>query len=459
VGAPATDALRPGAVVDCFRIGEPIHAGGLGAVHAVTRVSGPDDGFPLVMKIPSLGPGQPPENVVTFEMERMILATLRGPHSPRFVAAGDLAAQPYLVMERIEGRSLAALEGPIAFAEVARIGSAVAEALAAVHLQDVIHLDVKPSNVILRGGEAVLIDFGLARHLHHPDLLGEESRSPIGSAPYVSPEQVLGLRSDPRSDLFSLGAMLYELATGELPFGFPTSLGGLRQRLWIDPEPPRARRPELPDWLQEVILRCLEPDPKARDATAGEVALALAHPERVTVTERGRRLRRAGARRRLVRWIEQLQFPSAPAPERAAGASVVLVAIATHHRNEKRNEAIRAELRREVASDPRTRLACVAVIRPAADPAEATTTRIRELLVLRHWTEPLNVPPGQVTHQVIESLDPVEALLDYARRNAVDRMIVGAPPADAPLGSVGTVAIRLMADAPCTVTIVRPRAP
>src|SRR5512139_2349498 len=226
----------------------------------IYAVSGPDAGFPLLMKVPRLGHGEPAESVVSFEVEQMVLGALKGPHVPRYVAAGDLARQPYLVMEHVEGRSLKDWtdRAPLPAAEVASLGAAVATALHALHLQEAIHLDLKPSNVIVRpDGQAVLVDFGLARHGHYPDLLAEEIRSPIGSAPYISPEQVMGVRWEPRSDVFALGAILYELATGRLPFGAPTSLAALRKRLWRDPPPPRALAPGVPEWLQELILRCV----------------------------------------------------------------------------------------------------------------------------------------------------------------------------------------------------------
>ena len=76
----------------------------------------------------------------------------------------------------------------------------------------------------------------------------------MGSPAWIAPEQVVGVRGDPRSDLFAIGVILYELATGELPFGAPATTGGLRQRMWMDPAPPRAIAPEVPPWLQEVIL-------------------------------------------------------------------------------------------------------------------------------------------------------------------------------------------------------------
>src|SRR5262249_39475917 len=152
--------------------------------------------------------------------------------------------------------------------------------------------DLKPDNVLLRrNGEAVLLDFGLAWHARFPDLLAEEDRFEAGSAPYLSPEQLLGVRGDPRSDVFSLGVILYELATGELPFGMPVSRGGLRQRLWLPPDPPATLSPEVTPVLQEIILRCLESQAEKRYRSAAHVAFDLRHPAQVPLTERAFRTR------------------------------------------------------------------------------------------------------------------------------------------------------------------------
>lgn len=464
----ATSMPEPGSVLDGFRIEERLHAGGMGVVF---RVTGPDTGFPLIMKVPRLGPGEPGEAVVTFEVERTVLGALKGPHVPRLVAAGDLDKLPYLVMERVEGRSLSEWVGkePLPPAEVARLGAALAAALHALHLQEAIHLDVKPSNVIVRpGGEAVLIDFGLAHHGHFPDLLAEEFRHPMGSAPYISPEQANGIRNDSRSDLFSLGALLYQLATAALPYGAPTSPAGLRKRLWTDPVPPRALVKDVPEWLQEVILRCLEPDPVERYASAAQIGFDLTHPDQVAVSERGRRLKTASMGTRLLRRI-RAAGSEADSPARLgahlADAPIVLVAIATHHTNEARNEALRAAVRRLVTAGEQTRLSCVTVIRPTSELVGAdraqdpTAQRIKHLVALRHWAESLKLPAGQVSFHVLEGSDPAAALLEYARVNQVDHLVIGAPPRDVTLGGLlGTVATRVSEAAPCTVTVVRTRA-
>jgi eukaryotic-like serine/threonine-protein kinase len=462
------DLPQPGEVVDGFLVGERIHAGGMGVI---CRVTGPEHGFPMLMKVPRLGPGEPATSVISFEVEQMVLAALSGPHVPRFVAAGDLERRPYLVMEEIAGASLKELvpRAPLPAEEVARLGIAIATALHAMHQQDAIHLDLKPANVLFRAtGEAVLIDFGLAHHAHYPDLLAEEYRRPIGSAPYISPEQVVGERSDPRSDLFALGVILYELATGRLPFGSPTSEAGLRRRLWRDPPPPRALEPALPEWLQEVVLRCLEPDASRRPASAAQVAFDLAHPDQIAITERGRRTRPAGPLARAKRFILAAGYEPAPllAPStQLSAASIVLAAIATQHDNEAQFSALRDAVRRVLDRAEGRRLACATVIRPISElggsraDETAARQRLKHLAILRHWAEPLGLPAGQVSFHVIESGDAAGALLDYARTNGVDHIVIGAPPPDVPLrGVLGTVSTKVAIEAPCTVTLVRPTA-
>ena len=485
--------LAPGTEIDGFRIGPWIHTGGMAIIYAVT--GGPSDpGFPTIMKVPRLGPGEPAESVVSFEVEQTVLAAVKGPHVPRFVAAGDLSRHPYLVMEQVEGRPLTEWvdRAPIPAEEVAALGAALATALHGLHLQETIHLDVKPSNVIIRpSGEAVLVDFGLARHAHYPDLLAEEIRSPIGSAPYVSPEQVMGVRWEPRSDVFALGVILYELATGALPFGDASTRSAVRRRLWRDPVPPRGRVPAVPEWLQEVILRCLAPLPRGRYPSAAQAAFELANPEQVGITARGRRTRRDGPLAVFRRWLAAtgLEPGEGPPPTvRLAGPSIVLVAIATQHLDEPQQEALRDAVRRMRAARGAQRLACLTVIKPTpelggdTEEESATSQRIKHLVLLRRWAQPLGLGPGQISFHVVESSDASDAIVKYARANQVDHILIGAPPREVALqgmlGAVssrvppdavpeplqlarllGTVSSKVAADAPCTVTVVRPPPP
>jgi serine/threonine protein kinase len=462
--------LQAGDVIDGFTLGERLHGGGMGIIFRATPPPGRTDlDFPLLIKVPRLGPGEPSETVVTYEVEVTVHGALTGPHVPRFVAAGDLAVRPYLVMEYVQGRSLRDWtgKGPVAIEEVTRLGAALARAIHALHLQEVVHLDLKPANVMIRGdGEAVLIDFGLARHAHFPDLLAEEFRHPMGSGPYISPEQVLGVRHDSRSDVFALGVILYELVTGTYPFGAPTTQRGLRHRLWHMPISPRRLVPACPEWLQEVILRCLEAQAADRYASAAQVAVDLSHGEQVTVGERGRRLRRPGLGTLLKRWIMATGYEPSPLDrpsQQLATASIVLVAVATRHKNEQRFQVLRGVVKPLLASDPDRRLTCVTVIPPASELAggkeedAGTARRIRHLVRLRNWAEPLGLPPERLSYHVIESGDPAGALLEYARFNQVDHLVIGAPPADVPMK--GTfVSTRVAAEATCSVTVVRSRA-
>jgi nucleotide-binding universal stress UspA family protein len=265
--------------------------------------------------------------------------------------------------------------------------------------------------------------------------------------------------------VFALGAVLYQLATGRLPFGSPTTPHALRARLWRDPAPPRAVAPGVPEWLQEVILRCLEPDADARYATAAQVALDLSAPESVAVTERGRRTARLGLGARVRRWAAVLGHERAPGPSpraRIARAPVILVAVATTREDEARFEALREGVRRILARAGEARLACVAVIPPSAELAErdedtATRRRIRHLTILRHFAAPLRLPPERLSAHVLEASDPAEAILGHARANAVDHVVIGAAPANVPAALRGaTVSMRVAAAAPCTVTLVRP---
>ena len=459
----ASARFRPGSEIDGFVLGQKIHVGAMALIY---RLTGPNGLLPLVMKIPRLGPGEAAANVVCFEVERMVLGAIFSRHVPTLVAVGDVETTPYLVMEYVEGPLLGDWVGraPVAAEEIARLGAALALALHEVHRRDIVHLDVKPANVLYRAsGDAVLIDFGLAHHAHFPDLLAEEFRFPVGNWPYMSPEQVLGVRCDPRSDIFAFGAILYELATGRLPFGRPTSIAGLRKRLHRDPAPPRAIVPDVPEWLQEIIFHCLEVDARDRYASAADLAFDLAHQDQVAITERGARRRGAGWGTRFRRWVRAAGFEPAPCPPpstQAAAAPIVLVAIATHQGNAALLEALRVAVLRLIATDNQCRVACLTVMpREPELGAErfedsATSLHIKHLLELRLWAKPLGLPEERVTCHVIESDKPVDALIDYAKFNDVEQIFIGATGAEA-RGSIGSIASKVVAGAPCSVTVVR----
>lgn len=466
--------LKPGLSIDGFELIAPLHEGGMATLW---RVSHPDHTMPLLMKLARVGYGEAATQIVGFEVERMILQQLSGPYVPRFIAGGDYQDQPWLVMEHLAGETLRPLldSAPLPPQQVAELGALAATAIHALHQQHVIHLDIKPSNLLrradstpysgaLHNGMIALIDFGLSHHAHLPDLLGEQFNVPIGTAPYIAPEQVLGQRDEPRSDLFALGVTLYHLATGERPFGNPGSPAGLRRRLYRDPVPPRAIRAEIPRWLQEVILRCLEVDPDARHATAAQLAHDLQHPEQVALTERADRSHRDGRLTVMRRWWQS--HGRDREPRKAVGdhldqAPLLMVAIDLKHEDAALCAALRGNLQRIVSTFPHSRLACVTVMRTARIgldsnlDAEGRNRHVKRLIALRDWIRPLGLDEHRVTVHVLEHSDPAHALLDYARDNGVDHLIMGARGVTGMRRILGSVSAQVVAEAPCTVTVVR----
>lgn len=459
--------LKQGDTIDGFQILEKLHEGGMASIYRASQ-TGLD--LPLVIKIPHLGFGSHPACYVGFEVEQMILAALSGPHVPKFIAKGDLETAPYIVMEYIEGPSLHDFLGKLEAdaGEIARRVSALASAVHDLHRQNVVHLDIKPANVLYRpSGEAVLIDFGLAHHAHLPDLVEEAFHVPVGTSAYISPEQVAGIRCDPRSDIFSIGVILYQLATGQLPFGAPKTMQGFRKRLYVDPVPPRSINPGLPEWLQEIILRCLEVQAADRYATAAQLAFDLSHPEQVPITTRGTRRERAGwltvARRWLDAWHKPPGVCVAPAVH-LAEAPHILLALDTACGDEALFQALRDTVRRVVAAEEHCRITCVTVLEPALLLEEgrlefANSLYTQRLVELRHWARPLALPLEKLRFHVLEATDPAVALLDYARTNHVDQIIMGARGNSMLRRILGSVSAKVAAEAPCSVTVVRvPRA-
>jgi eukaryotic-like serine/threonine-protein kinase len=309
----------------------------------------------------------------------------------------------------------------------------------------------------------VLIDYGFARHEHLPDLLAEEFREPFGTTPYMAPEQVLQDRGDPRSDLFALGVMLYFFATGERPFGNPQGRR-IRQRLWRDPVPPRALNPNVPPWLQEIILRCLEVEPDARHATAAQLALDLEHPEQVRLTKRGERMVRDSRLQSLRRWFKARKV-GASKPMTVSGqlarAPIILAAIDLSPDAEGLASALRVLIQRILSIEPGARIACVNVLKTSRiaidilEDVDGSSLHVQRLVGLKHWSRSLEIPPDRISFSVLEAADPAAALIDYARHNAVDHIVIGARASSTLRRYLGSTSSQVVAEAPCSVTVVR----
>ena len=455
--------LAQGLVLEGFRLEEKIHTGGMAVIWSVTRE---DMALPLAMKIPQLA-SEESSTITCFEVEQMILPTLSGPHVPRFVASGDVSSLPFIVMERVLGQSLDARLNslPLPPDEVSQIAAKVATALHDLHRQHVLHLDLTPDNILFRkNGEAVLIDFGLSRHEQLPDLMAEVFLLPLGTAPYISPEQVLNVRSDPRSDIFSLGVILYQLITGELPFGDPKSMAGLKRRLYLDPDPPSVLNKECPRWLQEVILKCLEVDPSQRYGSAAQLAFALENPSQIVLTVRADLSQRNSfwtVLRRLFRYYRSGPMTTGSAARHLGTVPIIMVAVDTSAGMEVLADTLRQAVTRIFYSEKNARLTCVTVRKTPLVGLDYTVDdsgrnlHVQHLVELKHWARPLELPPDRISFHVLESPDPASALVNYARTNRVDHLMIGARGSSNLRRFLGSVSSHVVALAPCSVTVVR----
>ncbi|WP_342361543.1 bifunctional serine/threonine-protein kinase/universal stress protein [Terrarubrum flagellatum] len=462
----ARNAIATGDEIDGFRIGRKLHQGGMAAIFEAARA---DLAFPAVMKVPLILDGDNPAMIVGFEVEQMILPRLSGPHAPRFVAAGDFAThRPYLVMERIEGESLYPRfeAAPLAIEEVVEIGARVADALGELHRQHVVHLDLKPSNIMRRpSGEMAFIDFGLSRHLQLPDLLAEEFRVPFGTAPYISPEQVLGVRTDKRSDLFALGVLLYHLSTGRRPFGNPRNVRGLRKRLYQIAPPPRSFNPDYPPWLQEIVLRLIEADPEKRYQRSSQVSFDLRNPLEVTLTRRANRTSFSGWRNAL-RWWSPFSRPyiarAEHIPDMIEDAPIILAAVDLAPDVAPLAEALRDAVRIHAAAKPEARVICATVLktnRIAVDvmvDSAGRSLHVQKLIDLKNWAQPLaGLGADRLSYHVLEHPDPGDAIIDFAVANQVDHIFMGARGSSSFRRHLGSVSAKIVSEAPCSATVIR----
>lgn len=457
--------IVPGTIIDGFTIGEQVHSGGMATLWSVTH---PDIATPLLMKIPRVSEGEDPAAIVSFEMEMMILPRLSGPHVPKCFGTGDFARQAYVVLERIPGVTLYKRinDLPLPYEEARVLAGKIADALADLHRQNVVHHDIKPSSVMFReSGEVVLIDYGLSHHNQLPDLLQEEFRVPYGTAPYMAPERLAGVRDDPRSDLFSLGVLLYFFSTGERPFGEGETMRAVRRRLWRDPYPPRELKSDYPPWLQEIVLRCLEIEPVWRYPTAAQLAFDLGHPDQVKLTMRSEKLKRDPLttvwRRRFNRGA-MLPQPKSDVAAQLDSSPIVVVAIDMTEDDTALHDTLRVTARQVLATLPSARLACVNVLklnRLTVDRTldeEGRNKHIDRMVALQHWAQPLKLEEGRLTVHVLEAFDPADAILEFARINHVDHIVIGARQNSFARSLLGGVSAEVAGQAPCTVTVVRP---
>jgi len=278
--------LHPGTRIGSFEIIAPLGAGGMGEVYRARDTRLKRD---IAIKVLPDAVASSPERLARFEREATTVAGLDHPNIVVLHSIEEVEGLRFLTMELVDGGHLgeSILPGGLPAARVIELGIAIADALAAAHEKGVVHRDLKPANVMLtKDGRVKVLDFGLAKlttvdpNTHLTDVatmtapLSNEGQI-VGTVPYMAPEQVRGGAVDTRTDLFALGILLYELASGMRPFTGETHVDISHAILREAPRPLRALRADLAPELARVVSRCLEKDPRERFQSALEVSSAL----------------------------------------------------------------------------------------------------------------------------------------------------------------------------------------
>jgi WD40 repeat protein len=330
-------------VVPGYEIEGELGHGGMGVVYKARQLRPPR---PVALKLVRTG-GQPTAQALDrFRREGEAVARLQHPNVVQIYEVGEHQGRPYLALEYVDGGSLAEkLAGaPQPYREAASLVEALGRAMHAAHQRGVVHRDLKPANVLLTAdGTPKITDFGLAKRL---DEEGAHTRTGVvmGTPSYMAPEQAAGRTKEvgPATDVYALGAILYEMLTGRPPFQAGSSEAVVRLVLSAEPAPPRRLRRHLPRDLQTICLTCLAKEPRHRYASA----LALAEDLRCYLDGRPIRRRPVGPVGRLWRWSRRN-----PLRALSGGLALALLAAAAggflsyrHYRHEQRRREAEAAL-------------------------------------------------------------------------------------------------------------------
>jgi serine/threonine protein phosphatase PrpC len=283
--------LGVGAMLDeRFEITDVIAKSGMASLF---KANDRQTGQAVALKVPYLQIESDPAGFDRFRREEEIGLQLNHPYILKVLRV-EKKSRPYLVMEYLEGQTLGELlksVRPLPEPDAVKIASRICEALDYMHQHGVVHRDLKPQNIMLcNDGTIRIMDFGIAKALASRRLTFVGFTPAMGTPDYMAPEQVRGSRGDQRTDIYSLGAILYEMATGEPPFGGDSAYVIMNARVSGDPVAPRKVNPKLTPVLEEIILHAMERDPKRRYQTAAEMKKELDDYECVQMTDRCSRL-------------------------------------------------------------------------------------------------------------------------------------------------------------------------
>ncbi|MGO9434048.1 MAG: serine/threonine-protein kinase [Terracidiphilus sp.] len=279
------DSVEAGTQIDSYRIDAPVARSGMASIFRATDTR---DNRVVALKIPHPDMEADPILFDRFQREAGIGERLNHPGVMR-VFDGEKRSRVYMVMEWCDGRLLREIlsEGKMSQNRAIRTAIRVLDALEYIHENGVVHRDLKPENIMVDAEDNIkLIDFGIAGDSAARRLTYANFTATLGTADYISPEQVKGKRGDGRSDIYSMGIILYEMLTGKQPFTGASPLEVMNDRLLNYPTPPSVVDPAISAQLQEVLYRALERDPKNRYARAKDFAHDLQHLDEVGVEDR-----------------------------------------------------------------------------------------------------------------------------------------------------------------------------
>jgi serine/threonine protein kinase len=306
--------IKVGSIIDeRFKILEVIKRSGMSTVFKAIDCG---TGRIVALKVPHMELESDPAYFSRFERESEIGQKLDHPGILKIIPVKD-KSRPYIVMEYLDGETLdyvLARMRPFPMSEAVQLASRLCEILDCMHQHDVVHRDLKPGNIMVcNDGSLRVIDFGIAKSTALKRVTFGGFSPKMGTPDYMAPEQIKGQRGDARTDIYSLGVILYEMVTGSLPFHGENTNELMNARLMHNPRPPRELNPEVTPQIEEIILHALEREPTDRYDSAAVMKKELDSPEAIELTGRHQKVKTSSTwHRRLKRFAGALAVAAAP---------------------------------------------------------------------------------------------------------------------------------------------------